>query len=303
MNYSAIILAAGKGTRMKSELPKCVYPFFGKPMLLYIINSCKKAGIDDICVVVGHKKEMIQDILKDSVYYAIQEEQLGTGNAVKCAKRFYENQAGVTLIFPGDMPLVDSKTIEELISQHIESGNDLTVVTTIVSNPTGYGRIVRKSGQVKKIVEEKDATETQKTIREINTGLYCINTELLDSTLDKIKNDNAKKEYYLTDIVEILGSTKKVNSFVVDDDFRLTGINDLFTLSQVEKRFQHYINKNHMLNGVHLIDPETTIIEDEVVIEADVTIDACSVIRGKTILKSGTYVEPFSLIIDGIKIK
>lgn len=303
MNYSAIILAAGKGTRMKSELPKCVCPFFGKPMISYIINSCNKAGISDICVVVGHKKEIIQDILKDTVTYAIQEEQLGTGNAVKCAKNFYENRTGVTLIFPGDMPLVDRKTIEDLLSQHIESGNDLTVVTTLVENPTGYGRIVRKSGQVKKIVEEKDATESQRNIREINTGLYCINTELLDSTLDKIKNDNAKKEYYLTDIVEILGSTKKVNSFVVEDDFRLTGINDLFTLSQVEKKYQQFINKNHMLNGVHLIDPETTIIEDEVMIEDDVTIDACSVIRGRTILKSGTYVEPFSLIIDGIKIK
>lgn len=303
MNYSAIILAAGKGTRMKSELPKCVYPFFGKPMITYIIHSCKKAGIDDICVIVGHKKEIIKNILHDDVEYAYQEEQLGTGNAVKCANEFYSTRTGITLIFPGDMPLVDSKTIEDLINQHIESGNDLTVVTTIVNNPTGYGRIVRKSGQVKKIVEEKDATCSQKDIKEINTGLYCINTELLDETLGKIKNNNAKNEYYLTDIVEILGSTKKVNSFVVDEDFRLTGINDLFTLSQVEKQYQQLINKNHMLNGVHLINPDTILIEDTVEIEKNVTIDAYSVIRGNTILRDGTYVEPFSLIIDGKKIK
>ncbi len=303
MNYSAIILAAGKGTRMKSELPKCAYPFFGKPMVKYIINSCKKAGVDDICVVVGHKKEIIEDVLKGEVTFAYQEQQLGTGNAVKSAESFYSKKDGITLIFPGDMPLIDSNTIKELINQHIESGNDLTVVTTIVDNPTGYGRIVRKSGQIQKIVEEKDANCSQKMIKEINTALYCINTSLLDFALSKIKNNNAKKEYYLTDIVEILASTKKVNSFVVDDDFRLTGINDLDTLAKVEKQYQQMINKNHMLNGVHLINPNTTLIEDSVLIEEDVTIDACSIIRGNTILKRGTYIEPFSLIVDGIKLK
>lgn len=303
MNYSAIILAAGKGTRMKSELPKCAYPFFGKPMITYIIDSCRNVGINDICVVVGHKKDIIINLLKDTVTYAYQEEQLGTGNAVKCARNFFANKEGVTLIFPGDMPLIDSKTISDLISQHLESGNDLTVVTTIVDNPTGYGRIVRKSGQIKKIVEEKDATPLQKSICEINTGLYCINNELLDEAIGKINNDNAKKEYYLTDIVEILGSTKKVNSFIAENDFRLTGINDLFTLSKVEKSYQQAINQAHMLNGVHLIHPDSIIIEDSVIIEGNVTIDAFSIIRGNTTLVNGTYVEPFSLIIDGKKIK
>lgn len=303
MNFNAIILAAGKGTRMKSDLPKCAFPFFGKPMITYIIKSCQKAGIQDICVVVGHKKEEIMNILNDSVEYACQEEQLGTGHAVLCAKEFYSNKDGVTLIFPGDMPLIDYHTINNLVNQHISSGNDLTVVTTIVDDPTGYGRIVRKSGQIAKIVEEKDATQSQKQIKEINTGLYCVNTNLLKDALLKIKNDNSKHEYYLTDIIEILSTTNKVNSFIETNDFKLTGINDLFTLSEVEKQYQRLINTNHMLNGVHLINPDSIIIEDTVVIEPSVTIDACSIIRGNTILKSGTYIEPLSLIVDGKKIK
>ena len=151
MKYNAIILAAGKGTRMKSDLPKCAYPFFGKPMISYILSSCKNVGINDICVVVGHKQEVMKDLLKDTVTYAYQAEQLGTGHAVMCAREFYINNEGITLIFPGDMPLIDSNTISDLIHQHITNGNDLTVVTTMVENPTGYGRIVRQSGQIIKM--------------------------------------------------------------------------------------------------------------------------------------------------------
>ena len=176
-------------------------------------------------------------------------------------------------------------------------------MTTIVDNPTGYGRIVRKSGQITKIVEEKDATQNQKQIKEINTGLYCINTDILKDALLKIKNDNSKHEYYLTDIIEILSTTKKVNAFIANNNFKLTGINDLYALAEVEKKYQQVINENHMLNGVHLINPDSILIEDTVVIEPSVTIDACSIIRGNTKIKSGTYIEPFSLIVDGKKIK
>lgn len=201
------------------------------------------------------------------------------------------------------MPLIDYHTINDLVNQHINSGNYLTVVTTIVDNPTGYGRILRKSGQITKIVEEKDATQNQKQIKEINTGLYCINTDILKDALLKIKNDNSKHEYYLTDIIEILSTTKKVNAFLANNDFKLTGINDLYALAEVEKKYQQVINENHMLNGVHLINPDSILIEDTVVIEPSVTIDACSIIRGNTKIKSGTYIEPFSLIVDGKKIK
>lgn len=243
MNINAIILAAGKGTRMKSELPKCAYPICGKPMISYILDACRNANVNDICVIVGHKKEVFEEMLKDTVIFAYQNEQLGTGHAVKCAKDFYQNKNGITLIFPGDMPLIDSNTIKGLIANHLENKNDLTVVTTIVDDPFGYGRIYKENSQIIKIVEEKEANPSEKEIKEINTGLYCINTNLLLSSIEQIKNDNNKGEYYLTDIVEILGKTNKVNSYIVPFDIKLTGINDLDTLSKVEEAYKKELVK------------------------------------------------------------
>lgn len=301
---NAIILAAGKGTRMLSELPKCAYPFYGKPMIVYIINMCKKIQIDDICVVVGHKKESIENLLKDKVKYAYQKEQLGTANAVLAAKDFLErHNEGITLIFPGDMPLIDGDVINNLIREHIENNNDLTILTTQIKNPTGYGRIIRQDGQIIKIIEEKDADDSVKAINEINTGLYCITTNLLEKALSKVDNNNNKGEYYLTDIVKILSGDKKVKAYLTEYDFKLTGINDLYTLSLVEKEYQKYINRNWMDKGVHLINPDSIIIEDEVKIDANVTIDAFSIIRGKTTIMKDTYIPPYSLIINNIKIK
>lgn len=301
---NAIILAAGKGTRMLSELPKCAYPFYGKPMIVYIINMCKKIQIDDICVVVGHKKESIENLLQDKVKYAYQKEQLGTANAVLAAKDFLEkHNEGITLIFPGDMPLIDGDVINNLIREHIENNNDLTILTTQIKNPTGYGRIIRQDGQIIKIIEEKDADDSVKAINEINTGLYCITTNLLEKALSKVDNNNNKGEYYLTDIVKILSSDKKVKAYLTEYDFKLTGINDLYTLSLVEKEYQKYINRNWMDKGVHLINPDSIIIEDEVKIDANVTIDAFSIIRGKTTIMKDTYIPPYSLIINNIKIK
>ena len=301
---NAIILAAGKGTRMLSELPKCAYPFYGKPMIVYIINMCKKIQIDDICVVVGHKKESIENLLQDKVKYAYQKEQLGTANAVLAAKDFLErHNEGITLIFPGDMPLIDGDVINNLIREHIENNNDLTILTTQIKNPTGYGRIIRQDGQIIKIIEEKDADDSVKAINEINTGLYCITTNLLEKALSKVDNNNNKGEYYLTDIVKILSGDKKVKAYLTEYDFKLTGINDLYTLSLVEKEYQKYINRNWMDKGVHLINPDSISIEDEVKIDANVTIDAFSIIRGKTTIMKDTYIPPYSLIINNIKIK
>lgn len=301
---NAIILAAGKGTRMLSELPKCAYPFYGKPMIVYIINMCKKIQIDDICVVVGHKKESIENLLQDKVKYAYQKEQLGTANAVLAAKDFLEkHNEGINFNFPGDMPLIDGDVINNLIREHIENNNDLTILTTQIKNPTGYGRIIRQDGQIIKIIEEKDADDSVKAINEINTGLYCITTNLLEKALSKVDNNNNKGEYYLTDIVKILSGDKKVKAYLTEYDFKLTGINDLYTLSLVEKEYQKYINRNWMDKGVHLINPDSIIIEDEVKIDANVTIDAFSIIRGKTTIMKDTYIPPYSLIINNIKIK
>ena len=237
MNKHAIILAAGKGTRMHTDLPKCAYPFLGKPMVSYIVESCKKAGCDEVIVVVGYKRDDIIKCLPQDVKHAIQEEQLGTGHAVKCAKSALSGLDGVTLIFPGDMPLIDSDTVLELVKEHENKKNALTVVTTVLEDAAKYGRIYRENGHIKKIVEFKDCTPEQVQIKEINSGLFCVDTQLLFEALEKVENHNNQHEYYLTDIVEIIGRDHQVDSYVIKDGFRLTGINDLETLSEAERIF------------------------------------------------------------------
>ncbi len=234
---NAIILAAGKGTRMKSDLPKCAYPFCGKPMVNYIIESCKEAGVENIVCVVGYKKEDLIKVLPEDVKYVYQEEQLGTGHAAKCAQEVLNDEQGLTLIFPGDMPLISADTIKELINCHKNNKNALTLVTTIFEDPKAYGRIYRENGNVKKVVEFKDCTEEQKLIKEINVALYCLDNQLLFSSLENISNNNNANEYYLTDIVEIIGKNQKVDTFIVENDYRLTGINDVETLEEIEKLY------------------------------------------------------------------
>ena len=237
----AIILAAGKGTRMHTDLPKCAYPFLGKPMVSYIIKSLEQAKVDEIITVVGYKKEELIKCLDKDIKIAHQEEQLGTGHAVKCARNSLSSLDGITLIFPGDMPLIDEATINSLIKTHLEKKNDLTVVTTILDDALRYGRIYRENGLVKKIVEFKDCDPEQLKIKEINSGLFCVDTKLLFEALDKVENHNNQHEYYLTDIVEIIGKDHKVDSVVVKDGFILTGINDLDTLAEAEKI---YLDRN-----------------------------------------------------------
>lgn len=233
MKY-AIILAAGKGTRMETDLPKCAYPINGTPMVEYIVNSCRKSGINKILVVVGHKKEHIQKIFNGSVEYVLQEQQLGTANAVMCTKSILAEKEGFCLIFPGDMPLINEDIITKLVNYHSDNKNDLTIVTTKIDTPDGYGRIYREDGKIKKIVEALDATPEILAINEINSGVYCVDIKLLFSALDKVKNNNRKKEYYLTDIVEILCDDYKVDTFVVTDSNYLLGINDVSTAQKVE---------------------------------------------------------------------
>ena len=233
---NAIILAAGKGTRMQSELPKCAYPFLGKPMIQYIVDACLESNVNNIYVVVGYKKEDIISCLSEyDVKYCVQEKQEGTGSAVKCCKEALLNNGDLTLIFPGDMPLIDKDIINGLIEKHKSDGNKLTVVSTIMEDPKKYGRIYRENGNVKKIVEAKDASEEILKIKEINSGLYCVDNKLLFEALDKVNNNNNANEYYLTDIVEIIGKDKKVDTFVVKENYKLEGFNDVPSLQKAEE--------------------------------------------------------------------
>ena len=298
MMNNAIILAAGKGTRMKTELPKCAFPLLKKPMVTYIIEALESISIDQIICVVGHKKEVLQDILKDRVKYAIQEEQLGTGHAVKCALDFIDDN-GYTIILPGDTPLIDKEILDQLIEVHKSNKNDFTIGTIVLDNPFGFGRIVRdSSNSVLKIVEEKDASEEERKIKEINTGLFLVDNKLLKKALLEIRNNNAKGEYYLTDIVEILSKEAKIGTFTIKDTYKLNGINDLYTLSLVEKQFREAILKKHMLNGVNIVNPETVTIGNDVTIEAGTTIYQGSLILGKTSIGRNCVVGPNSEIFN-----
>ena len=298
MMNNAIILAAGKGTRMKTELPKCAFPLLKKPMVTYIIEALESINIDQIICVVGHKKEVLQDILKDRVKYAIQEEQLGTGHAVKCALDFIDDN-GYTIILPGDTPLIDKEILDQLIEVHKSNKNDFTIGTIVLDNPFGFGRIVRDSSNyVLRIVEEKDASEEERKIKEINTGLFLVDNFLLKKALLEIKNNNAKGEYYLTDIVEILSKEAKIGTFTIKDTYKLNGINDLYTLSLVEKQFREAILKKHMLNGVNIVNPETVTIGNDVTIEAGTTIYQGSLILGKTSIGRNCVVGPNSEIFN-----
>lgn len=293
MKTYALVLAAGKGTRMRTEMPKCAYPILKKPMIEYIVENIEKSNIDETVVVVGHKREVLQDILQDRVSYAYQEEQLGTGHAVLSAESILAHKEGITFILPGDMPLIDYVLINKILSAHQEMGNDLTVVSMMMDYPKSYGRIVRDEyNSILRIVEENDCNEYQKQIKEVNTGIYVVNNKILFNSLKKIKKNERKNEYYLTDIVELMHTDYKVNSFIVRHPHVTMGVNDLYGISIAEKYLRESINKNHMLSGVSIINPETVTIGHNVVIEEGVIIHPNTTITGRSVIHSGAQIGP-----------
>ncbi len=300
MKRNALVLAAGKGTRMKTDLPKCAFPILKKPMIQYIVESIEKSVLDDAVVVVGHKKEIIQDILKDRVQYAVQEEQLGTGHAALMAQDLLKGQDATTLILLGDMPLIDEQAIDEVIDAHEQGAYDLTVVTTTVDDPSGYGRIIRDDyGKIEAIVEEVNCTPVQREIKEINTGIYAVNNGLLFKAISQIKKDAKKAEYYLTDIVEILQKDHHVGTHNISDTIKLMGVNDLVAISEAEKYLREQINRHHMLNGVSMINPETITIGHNVRIDGNVIINPNTTITGDSTIKAGAEIGPNTEIHNG----
>jgi bifunctional UDP-N-acetylglucosamine pyrophosphorylase/glucosamine-1-phosphate N-acetyltransferase len=301
MKKYALILAAGKGTRMRTELPKVAYPILKKPMISYIVENIEKSSIDEIVAIVGHKKEVVEEILGNRVTYAVQTEQLGTGHAVLSAAPQLEGKDGTTFILPGDMPLMEYPLMDKLIRAHQEMGNDLTVVTMMMDYPKGYGRIVRDEyGIVTGIVEENDCNETQKLIKEVNSSVYIVNNKLLFEYVRKIERNPRKGEYYLTDIVSLMHQNHKVNTFVVRNPMVTMGINDLYGISIAEKYLRDAINRGHMLSGVSMINPETITIGHNVIIEEGVWIYPNTTITGDTVIKKGAIIGPNSEVVDSI---
>ncbi|MGI6377528.1 NTP transferase domain-containing protein [bacterium] len=294
MKTYAIVLAAGKGTRMESVLPKCAVPLFSKPMIEYLIDSLEQSSVDKIIVVVGYKKEVIEKLLKQRVQYVLQEEQLGTGHAVLCAKEAV-GEEGRSIIIPGDTPLIDLEIINNLIKTHEDAQNALTLGTIFLDQPGAYGRIVRsETGRFLRIVEAKDAEPEILKIKEINSGLYCVDNKFLFSFLNQVKNNNASGEYYLTDIVEMIANSAQVGTFTIKEAYRLKGINDKETLLEVEKAMQEKINFDLMHRGIKIIDPTSVKIGPDVKVGKGVTIHPNCKITGRTSIGEGATVGPDS---------
>ena len=283
---NAIILAAGRGTRMKSDIPKCAFPILEKPMIQYIMDALDKTKVDKKIVVVGYKKEVFFELLKN-VCFAEQKNQLGTADAVKAAIPYLDD--GITLIIPGDTPLINYERLNSLIEVELTLNKDIALLTTYLDNPTGYGRIVRENGKIIRIAEEKDAYDDEKLIKEVNTGIMVVKNSFLKKAINKIGNNNAKKEYYLTDIVNF---TDDITSVILDNNELLYGINDLYTLSLVEDMVRSEIIKRHTLNGVNIINKNTVTIYPDAEIDCGVTIYPNTFIKGHTIIKKGAFIGP-----------
>ncbi|GAA4722345.1 bifunctional UDP-N-acetylglucosamine diphosphorylase/glucosamine-1-phosphate N-acetyltransferase GlmU [Brevibacillus fulvus] len=293
-NLHAVVLAAGQGTRMKSKLYKVLHPVCGKPMVQHVVDTLDLLRVEDVIVVVGHGAEAVRTTIGDRVTYALQSEQLGTGHAVKQAVPFLTDKQGTTMILYGDVPLLSAETLKALVERHIEQNAAATVLTAMVEDPTGYGRIVRdETGALLRIVEHKDASLAEREIREINTGIYCFDNEKMLKVLSELKNDNAQREYYITDCIGLLHHAgEKVDAFIAADAQETMGVNDRVQLAEAESYMRKRINQAHMRNGVTIIDPATTYIDADVTIGADTVILPGTYLRGKTVIGEDCKIGP-----------
>ncbi len=303
-NIMAIVMAAGKGTRMKSKKSKLVQKIYGKEIVKRAVENAQKAGIHDIVAVVGYQKEEVMEVLGDSVKYAYQDEMLGTGHAVMQAKEFLAGKKGKVLVLNGDVPLLRPDTLNKLIEKSIENREYATLLTAIYENPTGYGRIIRdEGGNIKGIVEEKDTKPSQRKIKEINAGIYCFDVEELFAALDKIKPNNAQGEYYITDVISIMNKKGlKTGAVIVEDNTEILGINDRIQLEMLTKVLQMRINTEHMKNGVTIEDVNNTYIYDDVQIGMDTVIHPNTIIKSGVEIGEDCEIGPNSYIREGCKL-
>lgn len=300
MNQFAIVLAAGKGTRMKSSLYKVLHEVCGKSMVEHVVDQMNEVGIDKVVTIVGYGAEVVSQVLGDRSEYALQKEQLGTGHAVKQAKGLLGDLEGMTIIACGDTPLMSAETFKKAMSHHHQTNAKATILTAIAQDPTGYGRVIRdENGYVIKNVEQKDATEEEQLVKEINTGTYVFDNALLFDALEQITNNNAGGEYYLPDVLEIIRNQGHVvSAYTLDNMDESLGVNDRIALAQANKLMRERINEYHMRNGVTLIDPEQTYIDADVVIGADTTIEPSVFIKGKTVIGKNCFIGMNSELID-----
>ena len=290
----AIVLAAGRGKRMKSKLPKVLHPVCGRPMVEHVLQAVKEAGCERAVVVIGQGAQEVQAALGDAAEYALQPEPLGTGHAVMQAEPLLAGEDGVALVVCGDTPLITAHTIEAMFALHRESGAAATVLTALVDDPAGYGRVVRgAAGDVERIVEDKDCGPEERAIREINAGAYCFDTRRLFAALKRLTADNAQGEYYLTDVIGILrGEGETVAACRTPDPDEIEGVNDRAALARAEKLMRRRILAGHMAGGVTVVDPDHTYIDASVRIGEDTVIYPGTHLRGETVIGRDCTIGP-----------
>ncbi len=300
MNKYAIILAAGKGTRMKSKLDdksKVSYEILGVPIVKYVLDSLTPLNVDELVVVVGFGSKTTVEIVKDYSKTVFQDNQKGTADAVLRAKPLLEGKKGNTFVLCGDAPLIKSETLKALEEKHNKEGNDLTILGARVPNPFGYGRLILNRDELEKIVEEKNTNEIEKKINVVNTGVSITNNQLLFKYLEKIKPNPVTGEYVLVDLVELFVKDKlKVGVSIIEGEEEMKGINDRYQLYEASKIMQAEINKKHMLNGVTIIDSQNTYIGPYVEIGADTVIYPNTHIYGVTKIGEKNIIGPNSYL-------
>jgi bifunctional UDP-N-acetylglucosamine pyrophosphorylase / glucosamine-1-phosphate N-acetyltransferase len=297
---TALVLAAGKGTRMKSRLPKAAHPLCGRPLAGYAVALARTRGSRRTLVVVGHGAERVRTALGEELEYVIQEPQLGTGHAVQQAAPFLQGCSGDVLILQGDVPLITRDTLEALLARHRQTGATATLLTAELEEPANYGRIVRRpDGTVDRIVERKDAPPEIADLREVNAGVYCFRgPELLDAVF-RIGCANQQGEYYLTDVIGLfVEEGRRVEAHVADDPFVMLGINDRVELAAATALMRERINRDLMLSGVTLIDPATTYVDVDVTVGADTVIYPMTLLEGRTVIGSGCEIGPSSRLVN-----
>ncbi len=295
---NAVILAGGQGKRMKADMPKPMFKVLGEPMLEWVIKSCEKSGISDICIVKGYKAEIIEEYIAGRYETAMQEERLGTGHAVMQTIPFLEKfKEGNTLVLCGDAPFIDSETISKSLEFHIEKENAVTVITSVIDNPKGYGRIVRNDNGISYIVEEKDSTDEEKLIKEINSGAYWFKTKDLMESLSKLTNNNSQGEYYLTDTVEIIiKSGKRADAYISDNPDVIKGANDRKGLLELNTIARMNVIEKHLENGVEFTCTDGIEIGTEVEIGTGTQILSGTKLYGNTKIGSDCVIGPNCII-------
>ena len=306
MDIKSVILAAGKGTRMKSETPKVLHEIFGKTLVGYVLDNVKNITSENF-VIVGHHADEVEKFVKNNYENAktvLQTPQLGTGHAVSMVCPMLNNYKGLVLILCGDTPLITDETLQKFIEFHKNRKSDLTVMSTIFENPTNYGRIIREADNTLKcIVEEKDATAEQKAVKEVNAGIYCIDWAKVQPAFSQLTSNNAQGEYYLTDIIEWgKKSSLSVNAYIMENNEEIFGINSRLHLAEATKIMQKRINEKHMINGVTIVDPTNTYISADTEIGQDTIIFPSTYIEGKNKIGKNCKIGPCAHLRGGVEI-